>query len=204
MGDDGGDARWLTYADLAQLRGISRASAERLAHRKRWRRQAGNDGRARLLVPLTEIALPQAIAPSDIPDVCPDVSPDIPPDAGAGAAPDMAAAVSAIERAFREQLDREIGRADNLLAQLDVAREQLAQLRETRAALEARAAAHAVELAGKDALIATLQRGLDDARAERDEARSARHDEQRAGGVRTQLAGLIAAIEARLRRLRTG
>src|SRR4051812_18056037 len=146
MGDGGGDARWLTYAELAQLRGISRASAERLAHRKRWRRQAGNDGRARLLVPLTEITPPQAIAPSIIPDARPDVGPDVTLDAWVGASP--------VEQALREQLDREIGRADTLATQLDAEREKLAQLREARAALEARAAAHTAALADKDALIA--------------------------------------------------
>src|SRR4051812_17460171 len=45
------DARRLTYAELAEIRGISRTSAERLVRRKRWTRQLGNDGVVRVLVP---------------------------------------------------------------------------------------------------------------------------------------------------------
>ena len=35
---------WMTYAELAKSRGISRRSAERLAQRRRWPRRPGNDG----------------------------------------------------------------------------------------------------------------------------------------------------------------
>jgi hypothetical protein len=44
----------MTYAELAAVRGISALSAERLVRRRRWPRQAGNDGVVRVLVPLTE------------------------------------------------------------------------------------------------------------------------------------------------------
>jgi hypothetical protein len=46
-----GTGRWLTYAELATLRGIKRVGAVRLVQRHKWRRQAGNDGLARVLVP---------------------------------------------------------------------------------------------------------------------------------------------------------
>jgi len=46
------DARRMTYAELAAVRGISRGSAERLARRRQWPRQLGNDGAVRVLVPL--------------------------------------------------------------------------------------------------------------------------------------------------------
>ena len=36
-----GEGRWLTYRQIADLRGISKASAERLVRRHRWRRQEG-------------------------------------------------------------------------------------------------------------------------------------------------------------------
>jgi hypothetical protein len=42
---------WMTYAELAKSRGISRRSAERLAQRHRWPRRPGNDGTARVGVP---------------------------------------------------------------------------------------------------------------------------------------------------------
>jgi hypothetical protein len=44
--------RWLTYDELAEARNIRRAAAVRLTQRKNWPRQPGNDGRARVLVPL--------------------------------------------------------------------------------------------------------------------------------------------------------
>jgi hypothetical protein len=47
--DDGGT--WLTKAELARVRRISVASADRLIRRQGWRRQPGNDGRVRVLVP---------------------------------------------------------------------------------------------------------------------------------------------------------
>jgi len=50
----GGDVRWMTYAELGHVRGISTASATRLAFRRKWQRQAGNDGTARVAVPANE------------------------------------------------------------------------------------------------------------------------------------------------------
>jgi hypothetical protein len=49
-----GDTRWMTYRELGKARGISAASAARLAYRKEWQRQPGNDGAARVAVPLGE------------------------------------------------------------------------------------------------------------------------------------------------------
>ena len=48
-GDDRGV--WLTKAEFAERRQISQASADRLIRRQGWRRQPGNDGRVRVLVP---------------------------------------------------------------------------------------------------------------------------------------------------------
>jgi hypothetical protein len=44
----------MTYAELGQARGISTSSATRLAFRRKWRRQQGNDGAARVAVPVGE------------------------------------------------------------------------------------------------------------------------------------------------------
>jgi hypothetical protein len=44
--------RWLSYAELGELRGTSAASAKRFAFRKGWRRQPANDGTARVAVPV--------------------------------------------------------------------------------------------------------------------------------------------------------
>ena len=66
------DFRWLTYAELAAMRGISRTSAERLVLRRRWRKQKGNDGAVRVSVPATFLTSPDAS-----PDTSPDLSPDL-------------------------------------------------------------------------------------------------------------------------------
>jgi hypothetical protein len=51
----GDGARRMTYADLAQARSISLASARRLARRHHWARQVGNDGVVRVTVPLGQL-----------------------------------------------------------------------------------------------------------------------------------------------------
>jgi hypothetical protein len=48
--DDSGDS-WLTYAEAGQRLGVSPEAARAKAARKRWRRQVGNDGLARVLLP---------------------------------------------------------------------------------------------------------------------------------------------------------
>jgi hypothetical protein len=50
----------MSYSDLGATRGISRSSAERLARRQRWPRQVGNDGFARVLVPVEWTSLTDA------------------------------------------------------------------------------------------------------------------------------------------------
>jgi hypothetical protein len=55
------DFRWLSYGELGQARGISTASAIRLAFRSKWRVQDGNDGAVRVAVPIDE-ARPQVEA----------------------------------------------------------------------------------------------------------------------------------------------
>jgi len=91
---NGGETRWMTYAELGLARGIDAASAKRLALRRRWRRQAGNDGTARVEVPLDE-ARPRTSKQA--------------------AAEEAARLISSLEAALatlREQLERERKRAD--------------------------------------------------------------------------------------------
>jgi hypothetical protein len=63
--DVGDDLRWLSYAELGQARGISTASAIRLAFRRKWRRQDGNDGTVRVAVPVDETNPQTEAADSD-------------------------------------------------------------------------------------------------------------------------------------------
>ena len=58
------DSRWVTYDQLAEARGTSRASAIRQARRKRWRRQRDNRGNVTVLVPADELQ-PSPDSPAD-------------------------------------------------------------------------------------------------------------------------------------------
>jgi hypothetical protein len=49
--DTDADGRWLTYAELADIRGIDRQSARRLVSRQKWRRQKDNQNIVRVYVP---------------------------------------------------------------------------------------------------------------------------------------------------------
>jgi len=51
MDNSSHDGRWLSYDELAVIRGINRVSAVKLAQRERWRRQPGNGRTVRVLVP---------------------------------------------------------------------------------------------------------------------------------------------------------
>ena len=53
----GDGSRRMTYAELANARGISLASARRLARRHHWHRRAGNDGIVRVTVPLGRLRI---------------------------------------------------------------------------------------------------------------------------------------------------
>lgn len=63
-GDNGYDSRWMTYAELAQARGIKEPAAVRLVQRRRWERQPGNDGAARIAVPVSELRFSKAVTPA--------------------------------------------------------------------------------------------------------------------------------------------
>jgi hypothetical protein len=113
MGDDGGDIRWLTYAELGQARGISTASATRLAFRRKWRRQGGNNRIVRVAVPADE-ANPQK-------DIIHD---------NMGIRGDTERLISALEAAvstLQKQLGRENARADAAETARDALYVQLAQ-----------------------------------------------------------------------------
>ena len=52
---EGADVRWVSYDELASIRGIDKASAFRMAHRRRWPKRKGNDGTVRLAVPASDL-----------------------------------------------------------------------------------------------------------------------------------------------------
>jgi hypothetical protein len=152
--DDGG--RWMTYAEIATLRRITRASAERLVQRRRWRRQADNRGHVRVYVP-GEWCEPPPLA------VQPDIRHDVPQDITQIVAPIVAplqAAVAALQQQL-EHATRQADRAENraeqaenraLLAESgrDAERSRADALRERLADLTAKLSAAQAELAAAE------------------------------------------------------
>jgi hypothetical protein len=109
MADDA-DGKWMTYADLAASRGISRASAGRLVRWHKWRKQADNHGVVRVLVP-------RDLTVSDI---------------GADGVSDIARDIAALRvdvSAWREQAERAEQRADRAEARADRAEVEATALR---------------------------------------------------------------------------
>jgi len=104
------EGRWLTYDEIAAVRGTQRVGAIRWVQRHKWRRQPGNDGLVRVLVP------PDALASTRPPRRSP---PTVTPDNAAA----FAAALAAVREAhageaaaLREHLERAEKRVEELLA----------------------------------------------------------------------------------------
>jgi hypothetical protein len=136
-------ARWLTFAELAASRGISRASASKLVRRHHWRRQQDNQGRVLILVP------PEALdwatdEPMDRPAVSPaDKSHGISALrselAGLRTTLDLTLALLADAQAGRDRADAQAAgervRADQVRAQVDELRGELRRAQEAAEAL---------------------------------------------------------------------
>jgi hypothetical protein len=75
--DIGADTRWLSYGELADIRGIGRESAIRIARRHRWARRSGNDGTVRVAVPRSFLEAKSRDRPDDPRDNTGDSPPDI-------------------------------------------------------------------------------------------------------------------------------
>lgn len=109
----------MTLAQLADARGISKASATRMVRRHKWRRQPGNDGLVRVLVPPGQAERPPADAPrrAQKPGV-----------------------LAVIEAALSAQARAE-ARADRLEVELTAARAEVAEARARTDLLQAELAA---------------------------------------------------------------
>jgi hypothetical protein len=119
----GADTRWMSYAELGEARGINPASAKRLALRRKWLRQAGNDGTARVAVPVREAS---------------------PRNGGGGAAgEDIAHLVTSLQAVLlelRTQLVRERNRGDQASAAAEQTAVRLAEAEARIASLRAEGA----------------------------------------------------------------
>jgi hypothetical protein len=149
------DGVWMTKAQLAAVRRISVASADRLIRRQGWRKHPGNDGRARVLVP-PDWAASRLSGPTDAPRANPtDYQPERPsvavadPTDRAADPTDITHAISALEAAvstLNEQLAATLSRADQAEAdrrQAEAARDAAIALADQTVALLKDAVAHA-------------------------------------------------------------
>ena len=103
--------RWLSYDELAEARRISKASAARLARRRKWQRRPGNDGTPRVAVPAGEDE-PHADDRADISRIVSAF------EAGLAALRDQVEA----ERQRADRLQIELARAEDRLRQAEIAR----------------------------------------------------------------------------------
>lgn len=123
----GVDSRWLTYAELAEIRRVDKPSAVKLAIRRRWPRRKNNHGTMQVCVPAEWLVPFGAGAPRDMPDAigsdAPDATPPAVPDHTfqAAVASLTAAREEAEKRAHRaeQRADQERFRADELKERLD-------------------------------------------------------------------------------------
>jgi hypothetical protein len=151
--DSAADGRWLTFAELSQLRGISKTAAMKLVSRHGWRRQKNNKGQVRALVPLAWVADANTREPNS--------------------AADMSRAIRAFDSAIAtlgQQLVREAGRTEAAERARTALTVQLAQAEAGRAAERSRAEADREARTRAEAEAVALRAQLDQARAETQQA----------------------------------
>ena len=167
--DDRPDNRWVTFAELAACRGISKDGAHRLVRRKGWRRQSDNRGRVLVLVPIEELAPAEVGRPPNQSDNPPDNRSDN------GAIEAMFQVALQAKDAALMAKDQEIAAKDALAAELrvglDQARTEASEARMEVAALQI--AAEQAEAAARAAeeRVAELERASASARSQRRWAR---------------------------------
>jgi hypothetical protein len=135
--DNEANARWLSYDEIADMRGIDRASAIRMVRRKQWPKQDANDGTTRVSVPgaffrarRTKAAAPGQGAPK---------ATGLPPGNDNENAPSFNA-LSEHVRTLREQLAAAATREERLCGELIAVEAWVDKAREETAAERARAA----------------------------------------------------------------
>ena len=122
--------RWLTYHELAEALGCSFVAAKSRAKRARWRRQTGNDGLARVLLPEgTEL---RPVRPRTATGSAPGPTPRTAAESAPGSHPRTETELLArLERLQAELMDavRKLGAAEGELTALKT---QVSYLREDR------------------------------------------------------------------------
>jgi septal ring factor EnvC (AmiA/AmiB activator) len=181
---DQDDGRWLTYPELAAVRGIDKPSAIRLATRKKWRRQRDNRRVVRVLVPPEWLS--RRYQSMDLPMEQQDRDMDLSNDRT-----DFAAALAAVEAAHAGEVAALHGQIAGLTDKAERAEAAIADAKSDVRELRSHAAALQVELADRQA---ALERTQADARAARDDA-----DTLRKADDARKARGLLARLRAELR-----
>ena len=135
------EVQWLTYDELAERLGIGRESARTLVKRKRWARQTGNDGRARIGLPVEELeARSESAARAEQEQDQPgEQAGDRSLDRASEHSPEVMAVLTRHIERLEAQLEEALKRAgerDELLTQRDVLTTQVDALRAALAAAE--------------------------------------------------------------------
>jgi len=139
QGDNAEPVRIMTYKELATVLGVDEESAQRRTQRRKWRRMRGNDGKARVAVPLSVIPEAPMAGRADHPH---DNGQTVPPTVTDALAPlllDLAAQAKAAREALdaaraetltiRERAAKAEGEAEILRSALEDAQTMLARLR---------------------------------------------------------------------------
>ena len=151
--------RWMTHTELAKARGISTASAIKLALRHGWRKQKDNRGAVRCLVP-PEFASAKSLGVDRVAA------------AGADAGADNSSEISVLQSAYHAALEAKDGEIAALKGQISAlsqgfAAERAALRSETDLArADAQAARETAERADRDRRAAEVARDEERARAD--------------------------------------
>lgn len=177
----GDDIRWMTYQQLADALGIGGDSARNLVRRKRWTRQTGNDGLARIGVPVEHLEGHGGggdSVPSDSSTDAP-ISPPIDTPSDGGIVPALEAHVESLQAEVqrlvamaaeqRSDIEHERSRATGLADELAVIRSKLEAAESERDAERTRAA----QVAVLEAVLDLERQRLTEARTEADRWREA-------------------------------
>lgn len=111
------DTKLLSYAEIAGLLGIGGNSARALVRRKRWHRKPGNDGLARIEVPIEYLAEHAKVAPAEGDDSTPSSSP--------ASIPSSTPSEGGVIEAFERHINRLEGELAALKQEHDAARRDL-------------------------------------------------------------------------------
>lgn len=154
------ETKLLTYAELAKALGINAASAKRLAIRKGWKKTIGNDGKARVSVPVER--LDQSGGDSSLGSGAGDVSGVV---IGGVAGDDPGVVTSDVSPPLdgsRQLLAYLESRVSELTGELKEARETIASLNETAKRVEGLQA----EAKGLEALLEAERKRSDELKSE--------------------------------------